>query len=80
MKTGARIKKAHSCERNKTMRTLGICCGASTISAVEMVREAKVAKVVSRAHDGNPKRVVAELLSFMEFESCDRMASTGTAA
>jgi len=45
-----------------------------------MVRERQVARVVnvvSRAHDGNPKLVVAELLSSMELESCDRMASTG---
>jgi predicted CoA-substrate-specific enzyme activase len=62
------------------MKTLGICCGASTISAVCMTREgevARVVKVVSKPHDGNPKQVVAELLSAMDIASCDRIASTG---
>jgi hypothetical protein len=63
------------------MKSLGICCGASTITAVEMVCEAKKARivnVVSLVHDGNPKMVVAELLFSLDLESCDRMASTFT--
>ena len=62
------------------MRATGICCGASTISIVEVERKGKVEKivdVVSQAHDGNPKQVVADLLFDRKLDPCDRVASTG---
>ena len=62
------------------MKSIGICCGASTITAVEMVREGTTASIInvySRAHDGNPKQVVAELLYSLDLDSCARVASTG---
>lgn len=62
------------------MKTLGICCGASTISIVCMKRESmntRIINVVTRAHDGNPKQVVTELLSSLDIASYDRIASTG---
>lgn len=43
------------------MKALGICCGASTITLVELERKARAVKVIhvaSRAHDGNPKQAV----------------------
>ncbi len=62
------------------MRALGICCGASTITMVEVdgnEQTPRVADVVSRAHEGNPKRVVADLLAERDLERLDRVASTG---
>ncbi len=62
------------------MKVLGVCCGASTISIVEMEKAGsgpKVVDVVSRAHDGNPKKVVFDLLASRDLESFDRIASTG---
>ncbi len=62
------------------MKVLGVCCGASTISMVEMEKAGsgpKVVDVVSRAHDGNPKQVVADLLATRDLESFDHIASTG---
>jgi len=67
-------------EKSGVLQVLGICCGASTITAVRMARRgnsAKVVKTISRAHDGNPKKVVAELLTAMDYKACDRVASTG---
>jgi hypothetical protein len=46
------------------MKALGICCGASTITIVELERKimaVNVIHVASRAHDGNPKKGVADL-------------------
>lgn len=62
------------------MKTVGICCGASTISVVCMKREGmdtQIVNVMSRAHNGNPKQVVTEILSSLDIASCDRIASTG---
>jgi hypothetical protein len=46
------------------MKALGICYGASTITIVELERKimaVNVIHVASRAHDGNPKKGVADL-------------------
>ncbi len=62
------------------MKTLGICCGASTITMVEVERteeRTRILDVVSRAHEGNPKQVVQLLLSEREVETIDRVVSTG---
>ena len=62
------------------MRALGICCGASTITVVEVERAGtaiNVGAVASKAHEGNPKQVVNDLLSDRGFEAYDRVASTG---
>jgi predicted CoA-substrate-specific enzyme activase len=62
------------------MKALGICCGASSITAVEIMREGgqtRISKVVSKAHEGNPKKVVADLLHEHKVDSYDRVASTG---
>lgn len=47
------------------MKALGICCGASTITTVEVERHGgttQVVHVASKAHEGNPKQVVTDLL------------------
>jgi len=62
------------------MKSLGICCGASTITTVELERTdetVRIVQVISRAHEGNPKQVVRDLLSERKIESFARVASTG---
>ena len=50
-------------EQKKT--AFGICLGASTISAVEMMKHEKgytVERIIRKEHDGNPKEVFAEVI------------------
>ncbi|MBN1799561.1 MAG: hypothetical protein JW822_13380 [Spirochaetales bacterium] len=54
------MKKAQS-----TTKTLGICLGASTISAVELMQEnsgISIAQTIILPHEGNPKKVFGELI------------------
>ncbi|MFU8819214.1 MAG: acyl-CoA dehydratase activase [Desulfurivibrio sp.] len=63
------------------MQALGICLGASTISMVGMARgEAGEERVVlrrSRAHEGNPRRVLREMLAEIDNLEVLRVAATG---
>lgn len=46
-------------------RSYGICLGASTISAVELVKTkdgCKITKIIRKKHEGNPKKVYEEVL------------------
>ncbi len=62
------------------MKSLGICCGASTITVVELEKngdEERVLNVHSKAHEGNPKRVIRDLIDKVELDAFDRMTVTG---
>ena len=69
------------------MKALGICLGATTLSLVEVslveaVREGDEAKVEVRpigsiAHEGNPRRALAEALGRLDMARYDRVAATG---
>ena len=63
------------------MQSLGICLGASTISLVGMERDAAGAKRVvlrrKRAHEGNPRRVLQEMLAEIEAPAGLKVAATG---
>ncbi len=62
------------------MRAIGLCTGASTITLVELRQNGagfEVAGVVSRPHEGNPKKVVEEILSEVGLSGSDAIAVTG---
>ncbi|MBN1918714.1 MAG: activase [Verrucomicrobia bacterium] len=64
------------------MRTLGICLGATTLSLVEAERGSDKAKAVVCpiavvAHEGNPRRALAEALGTLDMNRYDRVAATG---
>ena len=62
------------------MESLGICLGASTISLVRLAGTGEGAKIVHssrREHEGNPRRVLSEMLGREENPSQVRMAVTG---
>ena len=64
------------------LTTMGICLGASTVTAVEIeIRSAPPAHRIKRhfirPHEGNPKRTLCELLDDMGVSACDRIAATG---
>ena len=49
----------------KSLKSFGICLGASTISAVELLREngeIKVGRVIIKPHEGNPKEEFAQVI------------------
>ena len=51
------------------MKSLGICAGASTISLVGLEQGDSGSKIIfstCQAHDGNPKRVLRQLLGQIE--------------
>jgi predicted CoA-substrate-specific enzyme activase len=63
------------------MRSLGICLGASTISAVELLKDesgnVKIEKIISRSHEGNAKQTFIDILAEIKPETFDRIAVTG---
>ena len=63
------------------MQSLGICLGASTISLVGIMRDGAGAEQVvlrsSRAHEGNPRRVLREMLAEIDNLDSLRVAATG---
>jgi predicted CoA-substrate-specific enzyme activase len=62
------------------MRYIGVCLGASTVKVVELSREDGRAKVVSslvKAHEGNPRRVLGDVLRQMEVGQGDAVVATG---
>ncbi len=62
------------------MRYIGVCLGASTVKVVEMCREDGRGKIVSsfvKAHEGNPREVLAAALRGMGLSSEDIVVATG---
>jgi len=62
------------------MKSLGICLGASTVSTVEVVKEkddVKINDVFLKAHEGNPKKVLADRLEQLNDKEYDSIALTG---
>ena len=60
--------------------TLGICCGATTISMVELSQNSggySVRDTVSLRHEGNPKRLLSRLLAERSPERYTSIAVTG---
>jgi predicted CoA-substrate-specific enzyme activase len=61
--------------------TVGICLGASTISAVELRHEpngsASITRVHIQAHEGNPKQALRQVLTVIQMETVDGIAATG---
>lgn len=78
-------------ESNRIIRSLGICLGASTISAVEVERDephsgSSAPTTASRErivdshilpHGGNPKKVLASFFEKVDPSRFDRIAATG---
>ncbi|MCK4577762.1 MAG: activase, partial [Candidatus Marinimicrobia bacterium] len=61
-------------------RAIGLCTGASTISLVELRLSSngpEVAGVLSRTHEGNPLKVIREILAQMHVTSNDAISVTG---
>ena len=63
------------------MQALGICLGASTISLVGLARDEQGGERIvlrqSRAHEGNPRRVLREMLAAVEGLGSLQVAATG---
>jgi predicted CoA-substrate-specific enzyme activase len=62
------------------MKAVGICIGASTITvALVLRRDGEIDILETRAlpHDGNPRKVLAELFGDEIIKSADRLAVTG---
>ncbi|NPV90138.1 MAG: CoA activase [Firmicutes bacterium] len=62
------------------MKSIGICIGASNISLVILERDGlgtHVRQAESVTHDGNPRRVISELLPPELLAESDRFAATG---
>ena len=61
-------------------RSIGLCVGASTITLVTIEKigaETAVNQIHSRAHEGNPKKVVMDLLGQTDLQQHDSIAVTG---
>lgn len=74
------------------IKALGVCLGASSISAVAIERPsqapsatpsassaAHIGQVVTRTHDGNPKKTLLDVLGVFDLSEFDRVAATGRA-
>jgi predicted CoA-substrate-specific enzyme activase len=63
------------------MKALGLCIGASTISAVQLeVRNSgdpKVVRHLIRSHQGNPRQTLQSILNNFNLNGSDRVAITG---
>jgi predicted CoA-substrate-specific enzyme activase len=63
------------------LKSLGICIGASTLSAVGITRDGDnnihKTSVSVRPHNGNPRQALLEALANLDSSSCDRIAITG---
>ncbi len=62
------------------MKSLGICLGASTVSTVDVVRDknsVKINTVFLKAHEGNPKKVLADRLNQLNNDEYHSIALTG---
>ncbi|MEJ2663213.1 MAG: acyl-CoA dehydratase activase [Spirochaetia bacterium] len=57
--------------KNPEQKALGVCLGASTISAVEVSTQngkLSVKQTIIRPHEGNPKKVFSELLEKFDYD------------
>jgi Activator of 2-hydroxyglutaryl-CoA dehydratase (HSP70-class ATPase domain) len=62
------------------MKVLGICLGASTVTAVSLEGDVATPCVIDRQirpHDGNPRRTLLDVLDAISPEGFDRIAVTG---
>lgn len=63
------------------MESVGICIGATTLSAVRLIRNdgdvTRTAGVFVRPHNGNPREVFLEAIRFLGVGAGDRVAVTG---
>ncbi len=62
------------------MKALGLCIGASTISGAGVCSEGgryRTLDVINRAHDGNPREALLNILSSMDLGSYESVAVTG---
>lgn len=63
------------------MESVGICIGATTLSAVRLVRNdgdvVRTAGVFVKAHNGNPREVLLEAIRLLNVGAPDRVAVTG---
>lgn len=68
-------------EKSRSNAAVGVCLGASTISAVELGRDRAGSPAIVRthikAHDGNPKATLRRVLSAVDMEAVPRIAATG---
>ena len=61
-------------------RSLGLCLGASTIKAVELIDDhgaRSVGKTIVRSHESDPRRILAGLISELSVERYDHVMITG---
>ncbi|MDP7355061.1 MAG: hypothetical protein QGE94_08305, partial [Desulfobacterales bacterium] len=74
------------------MRALGLCLGASSVSAVDLImdlsdshggkiepnsKNSRIAKYAIYPHEGNPKKTLLSALNDFKLDSLDRIAVTG---
>ena len=62
------------------MRSLGMCIGASTVTYANIERDQNQSQVLNAdaiIHDGNPEKVVGEILAKARIDGIDRLAVTG---
>lgn len=63
------------------MKSLGICLGASTITAVKLNKNEtetiEIEKVISRSHEGNARKTFLDILAEVQPETFDRITITG---
>ena len=63
------------------MKSLGICLGASTITAVKMEKsegkKPEVTEVISRSHEGNARKTFIDILNEVKPENFDKITITG---
>ena len=68
---------------NNHKQSYGICLGASTITAVKVVKdtslpgEIKINKVIYHPHDGSPKKGFNEIIAQLNIESTSPVLVTG---
>ncbi len=62
------------------MRSLGMCIGASSVTYANIERDQNQSQVLNAdaiIHDGNPEKVVGEILAKARIDGIDRLAVTG---
>jgi len=67
-------------EQNQTMKALGLCLGASTVSIVELENEAGKPRITGHSvhpHEGDPKRTLFAALTDYDLASFARIGVTG---
>ncbi|CAK8718385.1 2-hydroxyisocaproyl-CoA dehydratase activator [Candidatus Electrothrix laxa] len=80
MTNGRQPRQSYKKTYKKTMKSLGICAGASSISLAGLEQNTSEKKLLftrSRAHDGNPRKVLREMLAQLSNLQEYRIAATG---